>query len=440
MKQTFILGLAAMSMLTFASCEKEATTGKPQAEEVVEGIPTTATINLINSPSTMATEAGSAVENKVSDATLFVFNNADVLESIVQFNTEAVTAKKVTFQTTTGAKRLFVCANMNDKVTAWDFKTVTTSPSSPTTLDQFKKKQQTITFADIAADNNFWMTNLEKQPAQVIVGNNAATNTFTVTIGRACAKVSLAVGAGVAGSGGALSGISYKVMQNPDKMYLMPVYDGTNYTGKQLLTPYYSAATGTYLTGANISLGADPTQAKSTYMTENSNQSIMAKKATYLEVSGIWTPNLGQTKNPNGTAATVALTTGSDFWRIAKYDKAATETSKKIIGYKEGCYNAEPQISQVGVNEGAIKYTGGKCYYAIFVQDINAGTQDELPLRYTIKRNTFFKVVISSISGPGAGTEDQAVPDPDKPVEEKIEMTVNITVADWTIADLNAGI
>lgn len=444
MKQTFILGLAAISMLTFASCEKEAPAGTPQTDNVVEGIPTTATINLANSPSTMADNdaTGTPTESKITDATLFVFNNADVLESIVQFDAAAITAKSVTFETTTGAKRLFACINMNDKIAAYNFKTVTTAanPNEITTLDQFKKTQQTITFAEITAANNFWMTNLEKQPAQVIVGNIAASNVFTVTVGRACAKVSLVVGAGVAGSGGTLSDISYKVKQNPNKMYLMPVYEGANYTGAQLLTPYYPTATqGTYLDGASITL-TNPNEAKATYMTENSNQSIMPKKVTYLEVSGIWRPNLDQTLNPDGSPAATQLAKGADFWRVAKYDKPATATDKKIIGYKPGCYNAVPQAGQVAATEGAVKYEGGKCFYAIYVQDKNAGTDKELPLRYTIKRNTFFKVVISSISGPGAGTQDGVIPDPDKPVEQSIEMTVNISVADWTIADLNAGI
>ena len=58
MKKNFILGLAAISMLSFASCETDPAAEKNPADDVVEGIPTTATITLTNAPSTMATENG----------------------------------------------------------------------------------------------------------------------------------------------------------------------------------------------------------------------------------------------------------------------------------------------------------------------------------------------------------------------------------------------
>lgn len=437
MKKNFILGLAAISMLSFASCEKEPTTEQKPGGGVVEGIPTTATISLTNAPETMATEAGSAEESKVTDATLYVFNNADVLESIVAFTD--MTAKKVTFQTTTGMKRLFVCVNMNDQLPAGTFQTVTSAatPAQVTTLAQFKKKEMSIAnIAAISTNNKFWMTNLEKQPAQVQVTDQSASNNFTVSVGRAAAKVSLSIGTGVAGNGGRLEDLKFTPKNNPNKMYLMPVYDGTNYTGMQLLTPYYAAsASGTYISGTKTNVPG------STYMVENSNEEIKAGKVTYLEVEGTWTPALDKTRKADGSPATTALAKGSDFWRIAVYDKDPTQTGAIITGYKdEYCYAAQPQAGLIGTNQAAIKYTGGKSYYAIHIQDKNAGSDQQLPLRYTIKRNAFFKVVISSISGPGSSTQQGVIPDPEKPVETVVNMSVTIQVAPWTVADLSAGI
>ena len=198
MKKNFILGLAAISMLSFASCETDPAAEKNPADDVVEGIPTTATITLTNAPSTMATENGTPPESDFAEATLYVFNNADVLESIVPFSVEDVDAKKVTFQTTTGAKRLFVCANMNDILANFNFKTVTTAatPTEVTKLDAFKKTQAAIAdFTSITGAGKFWMTNLEAQPAQKTV-TASGENKFTVTIGRACAKVRLSLGTG----------------------------------------------------------------------------------------------------------------------------------------------------------------------------------------------------------------------------------------------------
>lgn len=438
MKKNFILGLAAISMLSFASCETDPAAEKNPADGVVEGIPTTATITLTNAPSTMAdTEEGKPNESKITNATLYVFNNADVLESIVPFEQADVQASKVTFQTTTGAKRLFVCANMNDILAPFDFKTVTTAanPTAVTKLDAFKKTQATIAnFTSITADNKFWMTNLEAQPAQETVTANGA-NKFTVSIGRACAKVKLSLGTGVVGSGGTLNNLKFKTKNNPDKMYLMPVYEGANYTGKQLLTPYYGAdVKGTYIDGsAQVSF---TTEGGVSYLTENSNATIKAGKASYLEVEGIWKPNQDQIVDANGNPTSTGLTSGT-FWRIAKYD-GNPESGGKIIGYKPYCYNAAP--TKVETNEKAIQYQGGKCYYAIYLQDKNAGSDQELPLRYTVKRNTLFDVVISSISGPGANDPGGVVPDPEKPVETVVSMEVNITIAPWTIANLSAGI
>ena len=438
MKKNFILGLAAISMLSFASCETDPAAEKNLASDVVEGIPTTATITLTNAPSTMATESGESNESQIDNATLYVFNNADVLESIVPFSVEDIGAKKVTFQTTTGAKRLFVCANMNNILANFNFKTVTTAanPTAVTKLDAFKKTQAAIAnFTSINADNKFWMTNLEAQPAQETVTANGA-NKFTVSIGRACAKVRLSLGTGVVGSGGTLKNLKFKTKNNPNTMYLMPVYEGANYTGKQLLTPYYGAdVQGTYIDGsAQVSF---TTTGGVSYLTENSNESIKAGKASYLEVEGIWTPNQDQIVDENGNHTTVGLT-GGTFWRIAKYD-GDPASGGKIIGYKPYCYNASPKTG-VEANQKAIQYQGGKCYYAIYLQDKNAGTDQELKLRYTVKRNTLFDVVISSISGPGANDPGGVVPDPDQPVETVVSMEVSISIAPWTVANLSAGI
>lgn len=72
MKKNFILGLAAISMLSFASCETDPAAEKNLASDVVEGIPTTATITLTNAPSTMATEPGESNESQIDNATLYV--------------------------------------------------------------------------------------------------------------------------------------------------------------------------------------------------------------------------------------------------------------------------------------------------------------------------------------------------------------------------------
>lgn len=178
---------------------------------------------------------------------------------------------------------------MNDILANFNFKTVTTAatPTEVTKLDAFKKTQAAIAdFTSITGAGKFWMTNLEAQPAQKTV-TASGENKFTVTIGRACAKVRLSLGTGVVGSGGTLDNLKFKTKNNPDKMYLMPVYEGANYTGKQLLTPYYGATTqGTYIDGsAQVSFrrkAAYPTSPRTV-----TRQSWLAKHPTWrLKASG----------------------------------------------------------------------------------------------------------------------------------------------------------
>lgn len=64
----------------------------------------------------------------------------------------------------------------------------------------------------------------------------------------------------------------------------------------------------------------------------------------------------------------------------------------------------------------------------------------ELPLRYTVKRNTLFDVDYLQHQRPRCDDPGGVVPDPTKPVETVVSMEVNITIAPWTIANLSAGI
>ena len=91
----------------------------------------------------------------------------------------------------------------------------------------------------------------------------------------------------------------------------------------------------------------------------------------------------------------------------------------------------------MGTNEKVVTYTDGFCYYGIWIAD----NKITIPsLKYTVKRNTYFKVSIDDISGPGAGTPGDVTPDPSKPVEETVNMKATIDVQPWTVVEQHAGI
>lgn len=97
-------------------------------------------------------------------------------------------------------------------------------------------------------------------------------------------------------------------------------------------------------------------------------------------------------------------------------------------------YATQPSV---GANEKVVTYTNGVCYYGIWIAD----NKITIPsLKYTVKRNTYFKVSIDDISGPGAGEPGDVTPDPSKPVEETVNMKATIDVQPWTVVEQHAGI
>lgn len=431
MRRKFTFGWIAMSVLALASCSK---TDPGKTPGVPDGTPTTARITL--SQTGLQSKAndpnGTAEEGKVSNATLYVFANK-TLASVVTFDANSETKM---FATTTGPKQLFACVNMNAKLAGLNI-----APGME--LSVFKKKIQKVEslqeFKDnVTKANEFWMTNLENDAPVVTVEKatdqdvtDGLQNNFTIKVGRVCAKVDLSLSGAVTQEGGQLEDISYKVCNNPKEMYLMPVYAGPNYEQPDLLTPNYDKEFATDVTPGKVT-AADYFQTDAillsasshiSYMAENSNKPVYMSKATYLEVKGIWTPNADQIRD-GGT-----INKGTTFYRIAQMDGQS-----HITGYKPGVYATQPSV---GTNEKVVTYTDGVCYYGIWIAD----NKITIPsLKYTVKRNTYFKVSIDDISGPGAGEPGDVTPDPSKPVEETVNMKATIDVQPWTVVEQHAGI
>ena len=405
MKTLNILTTGAFAtLLLLGSCTKDVdnpnSPGGGGEGGVVEGIPTYATVSLsqrtgagtyadagdyVNGTS-QATEA----EKKITDAVVLVFNSDDVLENYVKFeDAELATAPYAkTFATTTGKKRLYALANLENYSKIEDiFNGQNGKTAADKKLSNVCKVIQRI--ADISGattDNEFWMSNVYKLGAtiedQVTVlnvdqttveggnGDEPTKNNFKVYIGRMTGKVSLTFAAQLAikSNDGTFdkANAQYRVRNNPKRFYTFPVYEGT-----QLISPYYNRTydlpNPTDYADANTNVGKNdffdnghddggnhtfvPT-ATDSYLTENSPKEAKRHKVTFLSIKAKWTPganallldadgsiadNAAATlKKITDATDAVPAGTGGTFYRVQKWQGG------KIVGYCPGIYAETP--------------------------------------------------------------------------------------------------
>lgn len=514
MKTLNILTTGAFAtLLLLGSCTKDVdnpnSPGGGGEGGVVEGIPTYATVSLsqrtgagtyadagdyVNGTS-QATEA----EKKITDAVVLVFNSDDVLENYVKFeDAELATAPYAkTFATTTGKKRLYALANLENYSKIED---IFNGQNGKTAADKklsnvCKVIQQIADISGATTDNEFWMSNVYKLGAtiedQVTVlnvdqttveggnGDEPTKNNFKVYIGRMTGKVSLTFAAQLAikSNDGTFdkANAQYRVRNNPKRFYTFPVYEGT-----QLISPYYNRTydlpNPTDYADANTNVGKNdffdnghddggnhtfvPT-ATDSYLTENSPKEAKRHKVTFLSIKAKWTPSKDALfLNANGSVAgdlsgTIAGN-GGTFYRVQKWENG------KIVGYCPGIYAETPaRWTEVGGTpgngEGALNtavadrnaakasadacylivtYDQGMAYWAYWMRSRLDGTIAE---KYALKRNNHYKVNIISVDGVGEPTEDDNL-DKDEDLEADASMKATIEVLNWNVVDIEGGI
>lgn len=513
MKTLNILTTGAFAtLLLLGSCTKDVdnpnSPGGGGEGGVVEGIPTYATVSLSQrtGAGTYA-DAGdyvngnsqaSEVEKKITDAVVLVFNSDDILENYVKFkDTELETEPYAkTFATTTGKKRLYALANLND------YSKIEAIFNGQTAADKklsnvCKVIQQIADISGATTDNKFWMSNVYKLGAtiedQVNVlnvdettaeggdGDDPATNNFKVYIGRMVSKVTPTFADNlVINSGDGTIEIEdehdavvaeYRVRNNPTRFYTFPVYEGV-----QLVSPYYKLdynLAGTpdqnypnmlnkvdfFDNGTAAAFGKK--MGADSYLTENSPKEAKRHKVTFLSIKAKWTPNENALYlNTDGTVAGDLSGTitgnGGTFYRVQKW------ADGKIVGYCPGIYAQTPQKwHEVGTvvteetGEGKldraaidrndakqnggyliVEYTDGIAYWAYWMRSRLDGTIAE---KYALKRNNHYKVNIISVDGVGDPNEDDNL-DKDEDLEADASMKATIEVLNWNVVDIEGGI
>ena len=434
----FLTTGAAAAMLLLGSCTKDADNPQGGGGEggVVEGIPTYATVSLSQrtGAGTYAdagdyvngTSQASEVEKKITDAVVLVFNSDDVLENYVKFeDAELATAPYAkTFATTTGKKRLYALANLEDYSAIENIFNGQTAANKKLS-NVCKVIQQIADISGATTDNKFWMSNVYKLGAtiedQVEVlnvdettaaggnGDDPTKNNFKVYIGRMVSKVTPTFADNlVINSGDGTIEIKdehdtavaeYRVRNNPTRFYTFPVYEGV-----QLVSPYYDKAynpidgTGVYpdaLGAADFfdnghDDGGNHTFVKiatDSYLTENSPKEAKRHKVTFLSIKAKWTPNANALLlDADGSIADDAAATlqkitdaaptgnGGTFYRVQKWQGG------KIVGYCPGIYaetpanwtdvggtpgNGEGALNTAVADRNAAKASADACYLIV---------------------------------------------------------------------------
>lgn len=400
MKTLNILTTGAFAtLLLLGSCTKDVdnpnSPGGGGEGGVVEGIPTYATVSL-SQRTGAGTYAGAAdyvngtspasdVEKKITDAVVLVFNSDDVLENYVKFE-DAELAKAPyakTFATTTGKKRLYALANLENYSKIEDiFNGQNGKTAADKKLSNVCKVIQEITnISGATTDNKFWMSNVYKLGAtiedQVNVlnvdqttaaggsGDDATKNNFKVYIGRMTGKVTLSFSDAlvVNSKDGTFDKTvaQYRVRNNPKRFFSFPVYNAAGL----LTSPYYDRnytdggsydanglGAGDYFDNGHDANDADGiahtfvAHNVDSYLTENSPKEAKRHKVTFLSIKGKWTPNENAiilsadgSYAADQAAALTKITSaagagGNDgtFYRVQKWENGL------ITGYCPGIY------------------------------------------------------------------------------------------------------
>lgn len=506
MKTLNILTTGAFAtLLLLGSCTKDVdnpnSPGGGGEGGVVEGIPTYATVSLSqrSGAGTYAdagdyvngTSQASEVEKKITDAVVLVFNSDDVLENYVKFeDAELATAPYAkTFATTTGKKRLYALANLEDYSAIENIFNGQTAANKKLS-NVCKVIQQIAGISGATTDNKFWMSNVYKLGATIedqvtVEKGDENTNNFTIYIGRMVAKVTPTFAADLvinSGDGNIdKTGAEYRVRNNPTRFYTFPVYEGV-----QLVSPYYDKAynpidgTGVYpdaLGAADFfdnghGGGGNHTFVKiatDSYLTENSPKDAKRHKVTFLSIKAKWTPDANALLlDADGSIADDAAGTlqkitdptptgnGGTFYRVQKWQGG------KIVGYCPGIYAERPNnwtdvggtpgdvagaLNTAAVDRNAAKtsadpcylivtYDQGMAYWAYWMRSRLDGTIAE---KYALKRNNHFKVNIISVDGVGDPNEDDNL-DKDEDLEADASMKATIEVLNWSVVDIEGGI
>lgn len=370
-------------------------------------------------PSTKATVAGTGAENTLTSATAYVFNDVGTLETVAEFANVATTPS-TTVNVTLGNKTVYVLANFVDKPEG-------AVPGYAETEMQ-RTVMQIAAINDIIGEDDarsFAMSGFAAATVAAGTGG-AANNTCSVSLTRLASKVVVVNNTAdttAERSAGRLDNISAKTMNVAKNEYYF-TYPSTSWS-----TPNYDASEvgdAEYFNSANGDAAFSPIASKAPfYVSENKVQTPKKGNITYLLLKGTFTPK--KVYNADGTTSRVG-NQGETFYRL-KHNTNGTYDAKY--------YYETP--ATVPTDYSTVEYQNGISYYRVYL----TGDQQNQNLseRYSIQRNTLINLTLTHATGAGENTEAGAIPtDPETPIGETSNLTVTVTVADWTSVNQSTGV
>lgn len=369
-------------------------------------------------PSTKATDAGTEQERKLTSASAYVFNEVGTLEAVAEFENAAVTpSTKV--KVSLGKKTVYVLANLLDTPQG-------AIPGYPE--PNMQKEVMTISAINdiIGEDNNpsFAMSGYSTTEVQSSTGG-VNNNQCSVTLTRLSAKVSVtnnAIDASAEKAAGTLDNVKVKPRNIAAKEYYFP-YPSTEWS-----TPNYEASAvdaANYLNPDTGTAGTFSPISNPVYVSENKVSTPKNGNTTYLILQATFTPK--EVYKADGSGIDANWSAGTFF----RYQNADGTFAPKY-------YSASPTDQSLS-GGNPVEYTDGTSYYRVLVSGDQANT--DLSKRYSVQRNTLINLSITHATGAGSNTEDGVVPkDPETPIDETSDLTVTVTVADWTSVDQSTGV
>ncbi|WP_165042482.1 Mfa1 family fimbria major subunit [Dysgonomonas sp. ZJ709] len=436
-KSIYFLMIATTMLISFASCNNDENVDTGGGSIVSNGVATTAKITLTQSqPVTYAptgTEQADPNEKNINTAILLIFDAKQSFEQAVSLDIDVYASKTIT--TTTGTHYFYAIVNETAAITD----IVSTYKKGAISLNDVKKDVIDIAAIDeLTTDDDFLMTSVGTPISKILISASVGEaetegneNNFKIEVGRAVAKVNVYMepDANTDPSGGVLTAVKYKIHNNPKQMYIVPKFEGI-----QLWAPFYSAEnviTTSYFNNLEY-LRTD--KSEPSYAMENSNEIPKEGNATYISVKGVYEPKVVYNRNE------VISTPAADktFYRIW----SAEDNSWNEKFFNENPYPLIDQLVESG--DIVVKYTEGVCYYRLYLADNEEST---VIAKHTVKRNTYFKVTITSVSGVGGSAEGggneptvPTDPKPENPLASETNIHATIDVMPWSVIEQSGGI
>lgn len=452
-----IMTMTAAAVMGLASCSNE---NDPMGGDLTpQGEPTgmKLVLDLSGGAYTRAIQDANATtdEKKIKDLNVYIYDANGIFEKEHQLNLandfkEGVdnvwTTNKV-LETTTGKKTIYVGANMTvgmKQIMKANSAQALAKKGVGAALAEITNTEGFVMFSTTAADNTFEAT-AETQPDNIPVANQVQ-----VTLQRLAAKIAVGMSANLTdqdvkqGAAGEITDLGFLV-DNINKMYYL-TYGGVAATDANMLVKDYDKTHFEFIDWRNnpqfqtITPGtAEKANWNTAYAAENLTTDKVIEGVTRIVVRGTFTPQSGikvdgALGNYTFTETANHITKGADYYMFnlpeaggyAFFNKTDGDDDAKVKAWLTHIGIAAGQLDAVANTK--VLYTKGMNYWWITVDD-NRGD---------ITRNKFYRADIKSIWAPGRNNGEFGNDDKDDVVDEKTNITVQITVEPWTMKDFNA--